>query len=244
MRRLLAQLRALSESVLIPNLERGSNEFYQADGRLRPKYQWHREGLGRLSALAARITVVGGVLPPSSDRVLQTRTTVIAVAATARSAFHSRVRWSAIRGLTLSFAGLLRLSLPAVAFVAACSSATEPLDNPSPAGLAGAFAITQPIALDNGATVLADTLILGADRSVVRHRVGRVPGPDEAFWSEDIGDYSVSGQSIVLRFICIGGMCSPNAPVTLTATAMGSLGLATRLILEEDGRATTFVRVR
>lgn len=58
----LAQLRSLSESVLIPNLERGSNEFYQADGRLRPKYQWHRDGLGRLSDLAARITVLGDSL--------------------------------------------------------------------------------------------------------------------------------------------------------------------------------------
>lgn len=58
----LAQLRSLSESVLIPNLERGSNEFYQADGGLRPKYQWHRDGLGRLSDLAARITVLGDSL--------------------------------------------------------------------------------------------------------------------------------------------------------------------------------------
>ena len=58
----LAQLRALSESVLIPNLERGSSEFYQADGTLRPKYHWHREGLGRLSDLAARITTFGDSL--------------------------------------------------------------------------------------------------------------------------------------------------------------------------------------
>lgn len=165
------------------------------------------------------------------------------IAAPARSPLHSCVRWSAIRGLPLSFAGLLRLSLPAVAFIAGCSSATEPLDNPSPAGLAGAFAITQPITFDNGATLLADTLILGADRSVVRHRVGLIPGPNGPFWSEDIGDYSVSGQSVVLRFICLGGICSPY-PATLTATAMGSLGLATRLILEENGRTMTFSRVR
>jgi hypothetical protein len=59
----LAQLRSLSESVLIPNLERGTSEFYEPDGRhLRPKYQWYRAGLGRLSVLAARITELGDSL--------------------------------------------------------------------------------------------------------------------------------------------------------------------------------------
>jgi hypothetical protein len=58
-----SQLRALSETVLIPNLERGSSEFYTADGRnLRPKYQWYREGLGRLAQLAASITALGDTL--------------------------------------------------------------------------------------------------------------------------------------------------------------------------------------
>jgi hypothetical protein len=59
----IAQLRSLSESVLLPNLERGSSEFYAQDGRsLRPKYQWYREGLGRLSGLAVRITALGDSL--------------------------------------------------------------------------------------------------------------------------------------------------------------------------------------
>ncbi len=59
----LAQLRSLSESILIPNLERGSDEFYERDGRrLRPKYQWYRAGLGRLAGLAARITELGDSL--------------------------------------------------------------------------------------------------------------------------------------------------------------------------------------
>lgn len=56
----LEQLRALSENVLIPNLDRPSDEFYDpATGRLRPKYEWYRAGLGRLSALAASITAMG-----------------------------------------------------------------------------------------------------------------------------------------------------------------------------------------
>jgi hypothetical protein len=55
----LAQLRSLSETVLIPNLDRGPAEFYDANGRLRPKYFWYRNGLRRLAALAARITVLG-----------------------------------------------------------------------------------------------------------------------------------------------------------------------------------------
>jgi hypothetical protein len=58
-----SQLRALSETVLIPNLERGSGEFYTLDGRnLRPKYQWYRAGLGRLAKLAASITALGDSL--------------------------------------------------------------------------------------------------------------------------------------------------------------------------------------
>jgi hypothetical protein len=74
----LAQLRALSETVLIPNLERGSSEFYQSDGKLRPKYQWYREGLGRLSDLAARITKFGDSLAaqlgsPDQDRPIPGR---------------------------------------------------------------------------------------------------------------------------------------------------------------------------
>jgi type II secretory pathway pseudopilin PulG len=74
----LAQLRALSESVLIPNLERGSSEFYQSDGKLRPKYQWYRDGLGRLSELAARITAFGDTLAaqlgsPDQDRPIPGR---------------------------------------------------------------------------------------------------------------------------------------------------------------------------
>ena len=58
----LSQLRTLSETVLIPNLERGSSEFYTPDGRLRPKYQWHRQGLERLAQLAASITALGDSL--------------------------------------------------------------------------------------------------------------------------------------------------------------------------------------
>ena len=57
------QLRSLSESVLIPNLERGTDEFYKPNGRqLRPKYQWYRDGLGRLSGLAKSITALGDSL--------------------------------------------------------------------------------------------------------------------------------------------------------------------------------------
>jgi hypothetical protein len=59
----LSQLRTLSEAVLIPNLERGSSEFYAPNGRsLRRKYQWYRDGLGRLALLAASITALGDSL--------------------------------------------------------------------------------------------------------------------------------------------------------------------------------------
>ena len=58
----LAQLRSLSETVLIPELGRGSDEFYDSSNRLRPKYRWYRDGLARLSRLAASITAKGDSL--------------------------------------------------------------------------------------------------------------------------------------------------------------------------------------
>jgi hypothetical protein len=68
----LEQLRALSETVLIPNLERGAAEFYDADGALRAKYQWYRSGRWRLAGLARDITRLGdslvAVLAPDSAR--------------------------------------------------------------------------------------------------------------------------------------------------------------------------------
>jgi hypothetical protein len=57
----LAQLRELSENVLIPALGANSDEFYDADG-LRPRYRWYRDGLGRLSMLAAGIMARGDSL--------------------------------------------------------------------------------------------------------------------------------------------------------------------------------------
>lgn len=58
----LAQLRELSETVLIPELGSGSDEFYDSANRLRPKYRWYRDGLERLSWLASRITAQGDSL--------------------------------------------------------------------------------------------------------------------------------------------------------------------------------------
>jgi hypothetical protein len=58
----LSQLRQLSETVLIPALGLGSDEFYDANNRLRPKYRWYREGLERLARLAANITARGDSL--------------------------------------------------------------------------------------------------------------------------------------------------------------------------------------
>jgi hypothetical protein len=59
----IEQLRNLSENVLIPNLDRSSDEFYDtASDRLRAKYEWHRAGMGRLAHLAASITTLGDSL--------------------------------------------------------------------------------------------------------------------------------------------------------------------------------------
>jgi hypothetical protein len=59
----LTQLRTLSETVLIPNLGRDDEEFYDLEsGNLRPEYAWYREGLERLGSLAASITSLGDSL--------------------------------------------------------------------------------------------------------------------------------------------------------------------------------------
>ena len=58
----LAQLRELSETVLIPELGRGSDAFYDSADQLRPKYRWYRDGLERLSRLASSITAQGDSL--------------------------------------------------------------------------------------------------------------------------------------------------------------------------------------
>lgn len=56
----LAQLRTLSETMLLPNLDRGVEEFYEPEtGALRPKYQWYRIGMAELGNLAAEVTVMG-----------------------------------------------------------------------------------------------------------------------------------------------------------------------------------------
>ena len=58
----IAQLRELSEAVLIPELGGSSDEFYDSANRLRPKYAWHRNGLERLSWFARDITIQGDSL--------------------------------------------------------------------------------------------------------------------------------------------------------------------------------------
>lgn len=59
----LSQLRELSETILLPNLGRSADEFYEpGTGGLRPTYEWYRSGLGRLSRLAREITASGDSL--------------------------------------------------------------------------------------------------------------------------------------------------------------------------------------
>jgi hypothetical protein len=64
----LAQLRELSETVLIPELGSASDEFYDSGNRLRPKYHWYRDGLARLSRLASSITAQGDSLVSALSR--------------------------------------------------------------------------------------------------------------------------------------------------------------------------------
>lgn len=59
----LNQLRTLSETVLLPNSEKGPDEFYEPHStKVRPKYQWYFSGLKRLNAIATELTASGDTL--------------------------------------------------------------------------------------------------------------------------------------------------------------------------------------
>jgi hypothetical protein len=55
----LEQLRQLSESTIVPNLDLGPDEFYESPGRLRSKYSWYLPALRSLQELAERTTTMG-----------------------------------------------------------------------------------------------------------------------------------------------------------------------------------------
>lgn len=59
----MAQLRQLSESLILPGLDGGTREFYDpATKQLRPKYAWYLAGLRNLRRQAGTITVEGDTL--------------------------------------------------------------------------------------------------------------------------------------------------------------------------------------
>ena len=59
----LEQLRNLSETLLLPNLDRGPDEFYDPEtGKLRHKYEWYLSGMRNLQVQAGRLSVVGDSL--------------------------------------------------------------------------------------------------------------------------------------------------------------------------------------
>lgn len=130
--------------------------------------------------------------------------------------------------------------LIALLFIGSCTSATEP----SPAALAGRYALRNAVPLANGFTILADTLILGADRSLARSQLLKGPGPLGVISSYDIGTYTVSDGAVVLRFVCVGGVCIAEGARILNAATKGVSGRVTQLTLDEDGRKTTFYRAQ
>jgi hypothetical protein len=59
----IVQLNRLSETMLLPNLDRGPGEFYDPlTGHLKPKYRWYPRGYGRLARIAGEITAQGDSL--------------------------------------------------------------------------------------------------------------------------------------------------------------------------------------
>ncbi len=59
----LDQMRELSETLIIPNLDEGSDEFYDpVTGKLRHKYQWYLDGLRNIASLSLEVKSVGNEL--------------------------------------------------------------------------------------------------------------------------------------------------------------------------------------
>ncbi|HEV2148020.1 MAG TPA: hypothetical protein VGR37_11510 [Longimicrobiaceae bacterium] len=63
----LAQLRQLSESMLLPQMGNPEALYDPATGRLRPQYRWYVGGLENLRAKAEQITVLGDSLLADLD---------------------------------------------------------------------------------------------------------------------------------------------------------------------------------
>lgn len=65
----LGQLRHLSETILLPNLDRGPSEFYDpVTNKLRLKYVWYLSGMRNLQKEAEQITVLGDSLAADLKR--------------------------------------------------------------------------------------------------------------------------------------------------------------------------------
>lgn len=58
----LEHLRQLSQSLLVPNLARGADAFYERPGRLRATYSWYLPTIRKLHFVAERITSKGDKL--------------------------------------------------------------------------------------------------------------------------------------------------------------------------------------
>jgi hypothetical protein len=58
----MEQLRELTQTLLLPNLDAGTSEFYERPGRLRRRYGWYLVALRNLQVLATRTTIKGEVL--------------------------------------------------------------------------------------------------------------------------------------------------------------------------------------
>jgi hypothetical protein len=65
----LDQLRQLSQTFILPDLDRGVTAFYDESGKLRPRFSWYLPGLRALEAVAGRITNKGDSLVAELGRL-------------------------------------------------------------------------------------------------------------------------------------------------------------------------------
>src|SRR5688572_18781160 len=95
------------------------------------------------------------------------------------------------------------LAAATVLSLAACSDSSSPVVGPiegfAESDLAGRFAVTAPFTNADGGTIVADTLVLGADRSAMRYLYTENDAGAVTGWWHG-GSYQINGKTIRVSY--------------------------------------------
>ena len=130
--------------------------------------------------------------------------------------------------------------------LAACSSSSSPVVGPivgfSESDLAGRFALSAPYTNADGVRIVADTLVLGADRSARRYfYVADDAGAATGRWHG--GAYEISGTGIRIEYTTTSYGAYGLFDV-VTMAVLGTSSRVTRLEIDRPDGKLTYNRVR